>query len=163
MECRQKVYASLIAVLLMSGCAANGPEKEDFASSLIAEKTAIAAAAQRDYVALLSEDYSTLQKRWLSFDKDTIDLDFIGNPKELIQTIASRYGMSFSEVGRPVEFRQINIRMSGVKPDDALRNIGNQINAAADIVFNRTSHSITIEYKKRDNYEQPAGTEIRGS
>ena len=78
-------------------------------------------------------------------------MDYIGNPRELVQSLASRYGMAFSETGRPAELRPINIRMKGVTPDSVLRNIGNQMHLAADLVLNRPGKSLTIEYKNRDS------------
>lgn len=155
MEFRWTAGAGLTLALMLGGCAANAPRgEEDFASRLIAEKAAIAAGAQRDYAALLAEDYSTVTRRQATFDTDTIDVDYIGNPRELVQSIASRYGYAFSETGRTIEMRPVNIRMKGATPDSVLRNIGNQVNAAADIVLNRTSKSVAIEYKTRDSTHQ---------
>ena len=95
-----------------------------------------------------------MQKRWAAFETDTIDVDYIGNPKELVQSIASRYGMSFSEVGKQIDLRPVNIRVKGVTPDALLRNVGNQMHAAADIVLNKPAKSLTIEYKNRDTSDQ---------
>lgn len=156
MGLKLNTYAGFAMVFLLAGCASNPPqqEEEDFATRLMAEKAAIAAAAQRDYAALLAEDYATLQKRWTAFDADTIDVDFIGNPKELVETIASRYGMSFGETGQKLDLKTINIRVKGVKPDAVLRNIGNQIHAGADLIFDRSTKSLTIEYKNRNKSNQ---------
>lgn len=159
MGLRLTACASLAVAFTLLGCATPpAPMDEDFASKLIAEKAAIAAGAQRDYAALLAEDYSTVQKRQAAFDTDTIDVDYIGNPRELVQSLASRYGMAFNETGRPAELRPINIRMKAVTPDSVLRNIGNQMHLAADIVLNRPGKSLTIEYKNRDSEQnQPKG------
>lgn len=148
----QKIHAcaGLAIVLALGGCAAPAPQEDDFASKLISEKAAIAAGAQRDFAALVAEDYSTVQRRQAAFETDTIDVDYIGNPKELIQTLAARYGMSFQETGRVIELRPINIRVKSVTPDAVLRNVGNQIHAGADVVLNRPAKSLTIEYKNRD-------------
>lgn len=152
---RLNAIASLAAVFLLGGCA-NQPQvvEEDFASKLIAEKSAIAAGAQRDYASLLAEDYSTVLKRQASFETDTVDIDFIGNPKELLQTIASRYGMAFNEMGKSIDLRPVNIRVKGVAPEMVLKNLGNQMDSAADVVFNRSSKTITIEYKNRDSVQK---------
>lgn len=155
MGLRCHACASLTLALMLAGCAANTPQgEEDFASRLIAEKAAIAAGAQRDYAALLAEDYATVAKRQATFDTDTIDVDYIGNPRELVQSIASRYGYGFSETGKPIDMRPINIRVKGATPDSVLRNIGNQVNAAADIVLNRSTRTVAIEYKARDAARQ---------
>ncbi len=155
MGLKLNVCAGLAMALLLGGCATNAPqEDEDFASKLIAEKAAIAAGAQRDYASLLAEDLTTVQKRWAAFETDTIDVDYIGNPKELVQSIASRYGMSFSEVGKQIDLRPINIRMKGVTPDALLRNVGNQMHAAADIVLDKPAKALIIEYKNRDTSDQ---------
>jgi len=138
--------AGLIAALLIGGCAPMRQE-EDFASRLISEKAAIASAAQRDYAALLAEDYSTVQKRQAAFETDTIDVDYIGDPKELVQTIAARYGMAYAETGRISDLRPINIRMKAVSPDSVLHNIGNQMDAAANVILNLPAKTVTIEYK----------------
>ena len=155
MGLKLNVCAGLAMALLLGGCATNAPkDEEDFASKLIAEKAAIAAGAQRDYASLLAEDWTTVQKRWAAFETDTIDVDYIGNPKELVQSIATRYGMSFSEVGKQIDLRPVNIRVKGVTPDALLRNVGNQMHAAADIVLNKPAKSLTIEYKNRDTSDQ---------
>lgn len=154
MGLKLNVCAGLAITLLLGGCATNVPQDEDFASKLIAEKAAIAAGAQRDYASLLAEDYTTVQKRWAAFETDTIDVDYIGNPKELVQSIASRYGMSFRETGKQIDLRPVNIRMKGVTPDALLRNLGNQIHAAADVVLDRPAKALIIEYKTRDISDQ---------
>lgn len=154
MGLKLNVCAGLAITLLLGGCATNVPQDEDFVSKLIAEKAAIAAGAQRDYASLLAEDYTTVQKRWAAFETDTIDVDYIGNPKELVQSIASRYGMSFSETGRQIDLRPVNIRMKGVTPDALLRNLGNQMHAAADVVLDRPAKALIIEYKNRDISDQ---------
>lgn len=161
MGLKLNVCAGLAMALLLGGCAtnANAPQEEDFASKLIAEKAAIAAGAQRDYASLLAEDYTTVQKRWAAFETDIIDVDYIGNPKELVQSIASRYGMSFSEIGKQIELRPVNIRMKGVTPDALLRNLGNQMHAAADVVLDRPAKALIIEYKNRDISNQGARKE----
>lgn len=161
MGLKLNVCAGLAMALLLGGCAtnANAPQEEDFASKLIAEKAAIAAGAQRDYASLLAEDYATVQKRWAAFETDIIDVDYIGNPKELVQSIASRYGMSFSEIGKQIELRPVNIRMKGVTPDALLRNLGNQMHAAADVVLDRPAKALIIEYKNRDISNQGARKE----
>lgn len=144
-----------VSLAVMAGCGSTkvieGDDTEGFAKKLIAEKAAIAAGAQRDYAALLAEDYSTVSRRQATFDRDTIDVDYIGSPKELIQTIASRYGYAFNELGRPIDLRPVNIRVKGVTPEDVLRNVGNQMDAGGDVVLNRVAKSITIEYKQRDS------------
>ena len=152
---KQTLATICVALSVLSGCAsqkvAEGDDSEGFARKLIAEKAAIAAGAQRDYAALLAEDYSTVTRRQAAFDRDTIDIDYIGSPKEIIQTIASRYGYSFNELGRPIDLRPVNIRVKGVTPEEVLRNVGNQMDAGGDVVLNRTAKSITIEYKQRDS------------
>ena len=156
MGLRCHACAGMTLALALVGCTTGNPTRgeEDFASRLIAEKAAIAAGAQRDYAALLAEDYSTVTRRQATFDTDTIDVDYIGNPRELVQSIASRYGYGFSETGRPIDMRPINIRMKGATPDSVLRNIGNQMNAAADIVLDRNARTVAIEYKARDSAHQ---------
>lgn len=148
---KMSAYAGLALALALTGCATQPvSQEEDFASKLISEKAAIAAGAQRDYAALLAEDQSTVQRRQAAFDTDTIDIDYIGSPRELVQSLASRYGMAYNETGRPAELRPINIRMKAVTPDSVLRNIGNQMHAGADLILNRPGKSLTIEYKNRD-------------
>ena len=145
---------AVAASTLATGCAtkpSTEPVPESFAHKLIAEKSAIAAGAQRDYAALLAEDHSTILRRQAAFEADTVDIDYIGSPRELVQTIAARYGYSFAETGRAIDLRPVNIRMKGVTPESILKNVGNQMDAAGDVVLNRMGKSITIEYKQRDS------------
>ena len=146
--------AGLAIALMLGGCATPVPQDEDFAAKLITEKAAIAAGAQRDYAALLAEDFSTVQKRWATFDTDTIDVDYIGDPKELVQSVASRYGMKFVENGKRLDLRPVNVRMKGVTPDALIRNLGNQMHAGADVILDRQAKMVIIEYKNRDAAEQ---------
>lgn len=143
-----------VSAMILAGCGtapvADGEDTEGFAKRLISEKAAIAAAAQRDFAALQAEDYSTVTRRQAKFDQDVISMDFIGAPRELVQTIASRYGYSFNEIGRPIDLRPVNIRVKAVTPEEILRNVGNQIDAGGDILLNRESKTITLQYKQRD-------------
>src|SRR3990167_2351998 len=127
--------AGLAIALMLGGCATPVPQDED-------------------YAALFAEDFSTVQKRWATFDTDTIDVDYIGDPKELVQSVASRYGMKFIENGKRLDLRPVNVRMKGVTPDALLRNLGNQMHAGADVILDRQAKIVIIEYKNRDAAEQ---------
>lgn len=148
---------AVLALVVSGGCAnqkPNSAEPESFAKKLISEKVAIAAGAQRDYAALLAEDYSTIQRRQASFSADTVDIDYIGSPKELVQTVAARYGYAFRETGKPIDLRPVNIRMKGVTPEEILRNVGNQIDSGGDVVLDKGVKAITIQYKNRDGADR---------
>lgn len=74
--------------------------------------------------------------------------------RELVQSVASRYGMKFVENGKRLDLRPVNVRMKGITPDELLRNLGNQMHSGADVILDRQAKMVIIEYKSRDAAEQ---------
>lgn len=143
---------SLMLCASMVGCASNTPQPttrdtEAFASKVISDKVAVAANAQREYVALLNEDMAVLTRKQTSLESDEIEVDFIGKPQELLQTFAHRYGYRYVETGRTAELRTINVKTARAKPIDVLRNVGHQIDHGADLVLDKDAKVLRLVYK----------------
>lgn len=147
----KKLDMVIAVVATLTGCASpTQPTTTDtgaFASRLIADKVAVAADAQRDYVALVSEDKTVLNRKQTSFETDEVDVDYIGKPQELLQTFAYRYGYKYVESGKRANLRTINIRVQKVAPDDVLRNIGQQVDNGADVVLDKGAKTLRLIYK----------------
>lgn len=138
-------------LLVLSGCmTTQGPTTSDteaFASRLIADKVAVAADAQRQYVELVSEDKAVLSRKQAAIDTDEVDVDYIGHPQELLQTFAHRYGYRYIESGKRSDLRTINVRVKNMSPMDVLKNIGHQVDFAADVVLDRNAKTLRLIYK----------------
>ena len=142
----------LVTVLLLGGCASTTSKPTDtdtqaFADRLIADKVALAAKAQQDYVALVNEDKLIIQKKQSSLETDEIDVDYIGKPQELLQMFAHRYGYRYIETGSRVDLRTINVRVAKAPPIEVLRNIGYQIDASANVELDKNSKTLRLIYK----------------
>jgi len=141
----------LMLTVALSGCATSpvptAMDTEAFASRLIADKVAVAADAQREYVALVNEDRSVLSRKQAAMEVDEVDVDYIGKPQELLQTFAYRYGYRYVESGKRIDLRTINVRVQKVPPVEVLRNIGYQVDALADVVLDKDARTLRLIYK----------------
>jgi len=139
------------AFSVLAGCvsspAPSSKDTEAFASRLIAAKVAVAADAQREYVAVLNEDKAVLSRKQAALDTDEVDVDYIGKPQELLQTFAYRYGYRYVESGKYVDLRTINVRVQKALPIEVLRNIGYQVDAVADVVLDKNAKILRLVYK----------------
>lgn len=146
-----KAFPLVAAGLLVTGCASNPATKETKADSvqvsrLIAEKVAVAADAQRQYVDLVRDDKVVLARRQTAIDTDAVDVDFIGKPQDLLQTMAFRYGYRYVESGRRSELRTINVRVTRTAPIEVLRNVGYQLRTAADVELDKNTKTLRLIY-----------------
>lgn len=141
----------VLAAAALSGCATSPvpttKDTEAFASRLLAEKVAVAADAQREYAALVNEDRLALSRKQAAMETDEVDVDYIGKPQELLQTFAYRYGYRYIESGKRVDLRTINVRVQKAPPIEVLRNIGHQVDAAADVVLDKNDKTLRLIYK----------------
>ncbi len=146
--------SGLLVIAAISGCATQRTppvtkDTEAFASLVIAEKASIAASAHQHFVASASEDKARLAGKQATLDSDSIDVDYIGKPQDLVQAIASRYGYRYREEGKTSLLRVINIRVSKATPIDVLQNVGQQIDAGADVELDKSSKTIKLIYKNK--------------
>ncbi len=147
----KKGLALALASAALAGCATSpAPTTKDteaFASRLIADKVAVAADAQREYVALAKEDKLVLYRKQAALESDEADVDYIGKPQELLQTFAYRYGYRYIESGKRVELRTINVRVQQTPPVEVLRNIGYQLEPEAEVVLDKNTKTLRLIYK----------------
>lgn len=151
-ELFMKRYASLLcictSVALVSGCAQTRlSDDAKMAEVVIADKTAIAANAQQEYLALVTEDRRIRSEKQTALETDLVDVDYIGKPIPIIQGFANRYGYTFVETGKKRDLRIINIRMQNMPTVEVLRNIGTQIDYAANLILDKNTKVIRIVYK----------------
>lgn len=144
---------TIVVGLVVTGCASTRPvattteDTEAFAGRLIAEKVSVAADAQRDFVAMVAEDQDMTFRKQAALDTDAIDVDFIGAPQELLQTMAHRYGYRYIESGKRSDLRTINVRVLRASPVEVLRNIGHQVDAGAEVVLDVNEKVLRLVYK----------------
>lgn len=141
----------MLVVGTLVGCATTPePVEEDteaFALKVIADKVGVAADAQRDYAALVDEDRAVMIQKQAALDADLIDVDYIGKPQELLQTLAHRYGYKYVESGKRVDLRTVNIRVRRASPVEVMKNVGYQIDSMADVVLEKSAKVLRLNYK----------------
>jgi len=154
----KKTYAAsaiLLALGMVSGCtttpSSTAQDTEAYAATLLAEKAAVAADAQKNYVALVAEDKSITLQKQNSIETDEVDIDYIGTPQDLLQTFAYRYGYRYIESGSRQRLKNINLRLSKSSPIEVLRNVGNQITSGGDIVLDKNGKLLRLIYKPVTN------------
>lgn len=145
-----RVASALIAIGLVA-CTTTvkttSTEGEAFAARLIAEKVAAASEAHGRYVALVAEEQQIVARKQVALDTDTVDVDYIGKPQELLQTFAYRYGYQYLEVGKRQDLRTINLRVQQASPIEVLKNVGLQIDGGADVVLDKNARTLRLIYK----------------
>jgi defect-in-organelle-trafficking protein DotD len=142
-----------LTLLALAGCAgmsdrssqgANGPAYVD---RLMADEVAVAADAQRDYATVLAENGRVLTRKQQAIMTDQVDVDYLGKPQEILQSMAYRYGYSYIETGRRVDLRIINVRVAKAAPVEVLRSVGYQISYGAEVVLDKKSKAVRLIYK----------------
>lgn len=122
-------------------------DSEAFASHLIAEKAGVAADAQRDFAQMQAEHRAELAIKQARLEDDRVDIDYIGSPQELLQTVANRYGYRYVEIGARTNLKPVNIRFANTDAVELLRSVGQQVHASADVVLDKSERTIRLVYK----------------
>lgn len=139
------------SVIVLSGCTTPHPpvgkDSVSFAERILADKAVVAAESQAKYAALVAEDKEIVLRKQNSIETDEVDIDFIGSPHELLQTFAYRYGYRYVETGPRRQLRNINIKIVKSSPTEVLRQIGNQITYAGDIVLDKQTKTVRLIFK----------------
>ncbi|WP_240533985.1 hypothetical protein [Aeromonas veronii] len=140
-----------LAAVALAGCATSPvpttKDTEAFASRLIADKVAVAADAQREYVALVNEDKSVLsvsRRRWRRTKWMSITSASRRNccrPSPTATAIATSRAASGSICAPSTT------RVQKTPPIEVLRNIGYQVDAAADVVLDKNAKTLRLIYK----------------
>ena len=150
MNCKG-LSTSLVTILFLSGCAdsytKNKSDGSGFADQIIAQRATEAAKVQAEYVSLVNNDKAVLGRRQSSLNSDLVDIDYIGTPQELLQTFSYRYGYRYVEIGKYRKLKVVNVRVNKTSPENILRNIGYQIDNAADVTLDQKSKTIRLTYK----------------
>lgn len=135
----------------LSGCATapkpTGTDTEAFASRLIADHVQTASTAQRDYTAWMSAQRQDATQRNAALGVDTVDVDFIGPPSELLRAFALRYGLRFVTLGHREHARVVNVRMTRTAPLDVIRNVSQQIAPEAEVVLDESEKTVRLIYR----------------
>lgn len=149
---RMNAITALVMTGLLAGCATTAqPTTEDteaFASRIIADKVALAVSSQHNYVAALNADRAKAASRQAAIDTDQVDIDFIGKPQELLQTLATRYGYRYVEIGKRVDLKPVNVWVRKATPVNVLRDVGVQIDQGADVVLDKSTGTVRLVYKQ---------------
>jgi defect-in-organelle-trafficking protein DotD len=141
----------LLTQLFLNGCAPHVVKSEsdtrDFSDKIISEKVSEAAEAQQKYVAIVNNDKAVMGRKQSSLNFDIVNIDYYGQPQELLQSFAYRYGYRYAEIGAWRKLKPINIRVLNSSPEEVLRNIGYQIDKGADVTLDQKSKIIRLSYK----------------
>lgn len=146
-----RVVAVMSVLAILTGCATSAqPTTEDteaFASRVIADKVAVAVNTQHSYVAALNADRAKAAAQQQTLDTDQVDIDYIGYPQELLQTLAARYGYAYVESGKRVTLKPINVWVRKATPLNVLKDIGVQVDHGADVVLDKNAKTVRLIYK----------------
>lgn len=143
----------LIAGMTCTACTALpkrdvSSDSEGYANRIIAEKVDVAATAQREFAAAVQEDKEMAVRKQAALETDEVDVDYIGKPQQLLETLAYRYGYKYIETGKRIELKTINIRVKKTAPLEVVRNIGHQIGQPAEVVLDKSTKTLRLIYKK---------------
>ncbi len=148
-----KLFYVATAVLMMAGCAVQkpapdaGPDSEAYARKLIVSKVDAAVQAQQQLAAVTEEGRAAVARKQGALDTDTVDLDYVGKPQPLLESIAYRYGYRYVEAGKRADLAFVNVKVSRQPVQELLRNISYQIDGGADVVLDKDAKIIRLVYK----------------
>lgn len=145
----------LLLVLALGACQTSpdsdggtGPDSEAFARQIIIEKVDAAVEAQRELAAATVEGQQQILRRQAALDVDEVDIDYVGKPQPLLESVAYRYGYKYIESGRRGDLKTVNMRVRKRSVPEVLRDIGLQVGDGAEIVLDRDSKILRLVYKR---------------
>ena len=145
-----KKDVAAVLLFMLVGCA-NQPSAQDetivLADKLLHEKLEIASNANREYGAAILENHATLPRKQVVFEHDRLQIDYIGKPQALLQTLANRYGYEYIEIGKYADLPTINIRQANITPEFLINDVKSQINETADVVLDKSSKTVRLIYR----------------
>jgi defect in organelle trafficking protein DotD len=142
-----------LGVILSVGCTTAPPHAPpptsgtEYVSRVMADSVAVAANAQAAFEEVLAENSRTLSLKQKAIDTDQVDVDYIGKPQELLQTLSYRYGYGYVETGKREDLRIINVRMTKTAPVEILRSVGYQISYGAKVVLDKRTKQVRLIYR----------------
>ena len=123
-------------------------DSEAYARTVLIEKVDSAVRAQRELAVATQEGQALLLRKQAAFDNDEVDLDYIGKPQPLLESLAYRYGYKYVETGRRAELNTVNLRVARKPALEVVRDISYQIDSGADIVLDKDAKVVRLVYKK---------------
>lgn len=147
-----KVGSLGLAIVLLGGCATVDKHPplptsgSQYISNVMADDVTQAVQAQQAFEEVLAENARTLSLKQKAIDTDQVDIDYIGTPQELLQTMAYRYGYRYVETGKREDLRVINVRVKKTSPVNVLRSIAYQIAYGAKVVLDKRTKELRLVY-----------------
>ncbi|MFA6230961.1 MAG: DotD/TraH family lipoprotein [Rhodanobacter sp.] len=138
--------------LLLAGCstmASHPPPPTsgaEYISSLMASSVTQAVQAQQAFEQVLAENARTLSLKQKAIDTDQVDIDYIGKPQDILQSIAYRYGYGYVETGKRQDLRIVNVRLNKISPVEVLRSISYQISYGAKVILDKKTKELRLVY-----------------
>ncbi len=150
-----KRYAvAVLAVALAGGCSFKGSimgngdkATEAYASALIADKASIASGEMARYKIDTRTAKDDLQARRDSYAYDFIDVDYVGAPAPILETLAHRYGYTYVEVGRHNNIL-VNLKYKALPAPEVLSLIASQVQPLAKLDVDNKNHAFRLIYQR---------------
>lgn len=147
------VFAIGAAVFSIVGCAStqNGIDRtaniETYSPlEIISQESQKALQAQQILTKYRQEQNQTLDYRQRNFENDQIVIDYIGKPRNVISSIAIKYGYRFIEVGQPRDLPTVNFTQVFSTPENLLINLNAQLGHQAELSINKDEKIISLIY-----------------
>lgn len=113
---------------------------------IISQESQKALQAQQILTKYKQAQNQTLDFRQKSFETDKIVVDYIGKPRNVISSVAIKYGYRFDEVGKIRDLPIANFTQVYTTPEQLLVNLNAQLGNQADIAINKNEKIITLVY-----------------
>lgn len=113
---------------------------------IISQESQKALQAQQILTKYKQAQNQTLDFRQKSFETDKIVVDYIGKPRNVISSVAIKYGYRFDEVGQIRDLPIANFTQVYTTPEQLLVNLNAQLGNQADIAINKNEKIITLVY-----------------
>lgn len=147
---------SLICLGLMSvalvGChgKSNLVKESELATSsleILADESQKALIAQQSLKTAQAEALKQIQKKQARFNVDVVNVNYIGKPEVLLNSVANSYGYRYIEAGSAKTLPVVNFTNRKVTAFELVKDVAVFIDAYADINIDHQNKTLTLIYK----------------
>ncbi|MFB6350055.1 hypothetical protein [Moraxella marmotae] len=144
--------AAVISSAALAGCASTPSHittknlQSYSALDIVAQESQKASNAMQVLTKYRQAQNMTLDQRQANFESDRIVIDYIGKPRQILASMAIKYGYRFIEMGNVRDLPTVNFTKVHGTPEDILINLNAKLVNQASIAINKNDKTITLIY-----------------
>lgn len=141
------VGASVAVAMLLTGCQSTTTTSLNPVSPLniIAQESQKAVIAQQSLKTAQSAQLRELQVKQARFNVDVLNVNYIGTPQVLLNSVATHFGYRYLEAGPERALSVVNFTNRKVTANELVKDVGVFVNGQANIVIDHQNKTIVLQ------------------